>query len=123
MTSLDAKSDYGTDIEITSEYGSEFDPEEETLIANLLTRYAASAPRQKTVVYAGTEEDGARPTVFIHSSPPSAFVRLQEGAAVELEAGCAVRNAAVEVLCDSSPRRFSNSTIPFLYGTFPRLTH
>ena len=49
LTSRDANnSDYGSDIDphsfADSEYGSDFDVEEETLIRNLLTRLATNAP-------------------------------------------------------------------------------
>lgn len=96
-------SDIDDDVNIaTSDYGSEFDAEEESLIGDLLAKIASTAPRERTVVYEDAEgNDGAEPKILVHSSPPSAVVRVQRGAAVELE-----RRVSVEALgIDSDAER------------------
>lgn len=92
MTSPEAKSqqpqsDYGSDIDTNlSDYGSEFDPEEDILIGDLLQRIAASASHAKSLVYTQVAgEHVQEPTVLVHSSPPSAVVRLREGAVAQQE--------------------------------------
>lgn len=104
MTPADASSNYGSDVDVTtpapSEYGPEFDAEEERLIEGLLHHGDSAVPSEHTIVYPTKDEDGrddSAPTVLIHSSPPSAVVRLQKGAAVELEAKCADRTSTVEL--------------------------
>jgi exonuclease V len=89
MTSFDdAKSDSGSDIDTgLSDYGSEFDREEENLIADLLQRIAATAPRAKSFVYSQVGgEHVPEPTILVHSSPPSAVVHQELAPTVAVEA-------------------------------------
>lgn len=97
-------SEYGSDIDSEiappSDYGSDFDAEEEDIIGDLLLRITRQAPplRERTIVYEeedvgfkglrglqvereGESKDG--PRVLLHSSPPSAVVRVRKGVAVE----------------------------------------
>jgi exonuclease V len=125
VTPHDVHSDYGSDIELhtptASEYGSEFDPEEETLIGDLLESIASTAPAlklERTFVYTEIEEgqQDAVPTVFVHSSPPSAVVRLQKGASVELSAGReqTEHGPSVEVEYDKTSKEISKGMIHFV---------
>jgi hypothetical protein len=105
-------SDYGSDLEVhstvASNYGSDFDAEEETLIGDLLAQIAFKAPLevQKTLVYPSIEEGNneSQPSVLLHSSPPSAVVRLQKGAVVEMSPRRADRQPSVEVEYDRPSR-------------------
>jgi exonuclease V len=114
---VDAHSDYGSDIQVrtptASEYGSEFDAEEETLIGDLLTQISTTAPTEKTVIYrSGAQDDASPPTVLLHSSPPSAVVHLATDATVELSPRRAQRSPSVEVEYDSPSREAWSGTVP-----------
>ena len=115
LTIVSPPSEYGSDIDTltapASDYGSEFDIEEETLIGDLLTQISATAPIEKTVIYRG--QDAEAPEVLLHSSPPSALVRLATDASVELSPRRA-RSAPVEVEYDHPSREaWSRMSAPY----------
>lgn len=125
VASHDVHSDYGSDIEVltppASEYGSEFDPEEEILIGDLLTTIASTGSTsklEKTLVYSRTEEgqNDVVPTVLVHSSPPSAVLRLEQGATVELSPRRerADRSSSIEVEYEHVTQEVRQGTICFV---------
>lgn len=108
LTSLDAKDDYGSDIDVhtpaASEYGSEFDAEEETLIGALLTRISTTAPIVKDVVCRSIEDD-LLPAVLICDASASADVRLQKHFPVDTRSARVERSASVEVEYDGPSKK------------------
>ena len=118
MTPLDAKSDYGSDVEIhtsdASDYGSEFDAEEETLIGDLLARIATTAPTQQAILLSETQTD--------HVSPAPGAITLQRHVTVELEIGRGDGDAINEMVCDW-PAEGTRDGMGPQTGMRRRLTH
>ncbi|ORY01334.1 exonuclease V a 5' deoxyribonuclease-domain-containing protein [Clohesyomyces aquaticus] len=79
-------SDYGSDIDlstVTSEYGSEFDPEEVRLVGKLLTQIASTAP--KSVVYPSIQHDGSAAAAIAAPHTASSTLLRLRSPSVEVE--------------------------------------